>query len=104
MICYSNRVRGSNQFRFYRIFDHVSFESIYSTLRHSNQFILFYEGVKFEFIGYVFCDSGLFYYTVWLKWIAHFEVGIIFIHQYKSDLAHLSYLHSLVIGLYKYEG
>ena len=43
------------------------------------------------------------YCTVWLKCIAHFEVDILLLHHYKSDLAHLSDLYSLVIGMYKYE-
>ena len=41
--------------------------------------------------------------TVWLKWIAHFAVGILLPHHYESNLAHLSDLCSLVIGLYKSE-
>ena len=32
--------------------------------------------------------------TVWFKWIAHFEVDTVVLHQYKSDLAHLSNLYS----------
>ena len=43
------------------------------------------------------------HYTVWMKWIAHFAVGILLLHHYKRDLAHLSDLYSLVIGLYNYE-
>ena len=39
-------------------------------------------------------------YTVWLKWIAHFAVGILLLHNYKSDLVHISDLYSLVIGIY----
>ena len=41
--------------------------------------------------------------TVWLKWIAHLAVGILLLHHYVSDLAHLSDLYSSVIGLYKSE-
>ena len=41
--------------------------------------------------------------TVWLIWIAHFSVGILLLHHYGSDLAHLSYLYSLFILLYKSE-
>ena len=41
--------------------------------------------------------------TVWLQWIAHFAVGILLLHHYKSDLANISDLYSLVIGMYKYE-
>ena len=41
--------------------------------------------------------------TVWLKWIAHFAVGVHLLHQYKSSLAHLSDFNSLVIGLLKYK-
>ena len=41
--------------------------------------------------------------TVWLKWIAHFAIRILLLHHYKSDLAHLSDLYFLVIGLYKSE-
>ena len=37
--------------------------------------------------------------TVRMKWIAHFAVDILLLHQYKSNLAHLSDLDSLVIGL-----
>ena len=43
------------------------------------------------------------FYTVRMKWIAHFAVDILLLHHYKSNLAHLSYLYSLVIGLYKSE-
>ena len=39
--------------------------------------------------------------TAWLNRIAHLAVGILLLHHYKSDFAHLSYLYSLVIGLYK---
>ena len=42
-------------------------------------------------------------YTAWLNRIAHFAVGILLLHHYKSDLAHLPYLYSLVIGMYKFE-
>ena len=41
--------------------------------------------------------------TAWLNRIAHFAVDILPLHNYKSDLAHLSDLYSLVIELYKYE-
>ena len=41
--------------------------------------------------------------TVRLNRIAHFAVDILLLHQYNSDLSHLSYLYSLVIGMYKYE-
>ena len=41
--------------------------------------------------------------TVWLKWRAHFAVYILLLHHYRSNLANLSDLYSLVIGLYKYE-
>ena len=41
--------------------------------------------------------------TVLLISIAHFSVHILPLHHYKSDLAHLSDLYSLVIGLYKYK-
>ena len=41
--------------------------------------------------------------TVRMKWIAHFAVDILLLHHYKSDLAHLSYLDSLVIRISKYE-
>ena len=40
-------------------------------------------------------------YTVRMIEIAHFSVRILLLHHYKSDLAHLSDLYSLVIGLYK---
>ena len=39
--------------------------------------------------------------TVWMIWTAHFAVGILLLHHYRSDLAHLSYLYNLVIGMYK---
>ena len=39
--------------------------------------------------------------TAWLNRIAHFAVGILLLNHYGSDLAHISYLYSLVIGLYK---
>ena len=42
-------------------------------------------------------------YTVWLIEIAHFSVHIQLLHHYKSDLAHISDLYSLVIVLYKSE-
>ena len=41
--------------------------------------------------------------TIRLNRIAHFVVGILLLHHYKSDLAHLSDLYSLVVGMYKYE-
>ena len=41
--------------------------------------------------------------TVWLIRIAHFSVGILLLHHYKSDLAHLSDFDSLVIGMSKSE-
>ena len=41
--------------------------------------------------------------TVRLIWIAHFVVDILLLHHYKRDLAHLSDLYSLVIGMYKSE-
>ena len=41
--------------------------------------------------------------TVWLKWIAHFAVGILLVHHYKRNLSHLPDFYSLVIGMYKYE-
>ena len=41
--------------------------------------------------------------TVWLKWIAHFAVGILLLHHYKSGLAYLSDFYSLVIVMYKSE-
>ena len=30
--------------------------------------------------------------TAWLNMIAHFAVGILLLHHYESNLAHLSYL------------
>ena len=48
-------------------------------------------------------DFTLLHSTVWLKWIAHFAVGIILLRQYMSNLTHLSDLYMLVIGLYKSE-
>ena len=41
--------------------------------------------------------------TVRMISTARFSVGILLLHHYKSDLAHLSDLCSLVIGLYKSE-
>ena len=41
--------------------------------------------------------------TVWMISIAHFAVGILLLHHYKRDLAHLSYFESLVSGLSKFE-
>ena len=41
--------------------------------------------------------------TVRMTSTAHFAVGILLLHHYKSYLAHLSDLYNLVIGLYKYE-
>ena len=48
-------------------------------------------------------DFTLLHSTVWLKWKAHFAVGIILLRQYMSNLTHLSDLYMLVIGLYKSE-
>ena len=42
-------------------------------------------------------------YTVLLISIARFSVHILLLHHYKSGLAHLSVLYSLVIGLYNPE-
>ena len=42
-------------------------------------------------------------HTVLLISTAHFAVGILLLHNYRSNLAHLSDLYSLVIGLYKSE-
>ena len=41
--------------------------------------------------------------TVWMISTAHFSVHILLLHHYKSNLAHLSYLYILVLGLYKSE-
>ena len=41
--------------------------------------------------------------TISMKWIAHFVVGILLLHHYRSNLAYLSDLYSLVIGMYKYQ-
>ena len=41
--------------------------------------------------------------TVRMISIAHFSVHILLLHHYQSDLAHLSDLYSIVIGLYKSE-
>ena len=41
--------------------------------------------------------------TVWMISIAHFAVGILLLHHYRSNLAHLSDFDSLVIGLSKSE-
>ena len=38
-----------------------------------------------------------------MKWIAHFEVDILLLNHYKSDLAHLLDFDSLVIELSKSE-
>ena len=43
------------------------------------------------------------YHTVGMKLIAHFAVGILLLHHYDSNLAHLSDAESLVIGLSKSE-
>ena len=34
---------------------------------------------------------------------SRFSVHILILHHYKNDLSHLSYLYSLVIGMYKSE-
>ena len=39
--------------------------------------------------------------TVWMISTARFSVHILLLHHYASDLAHLSDLYSLVIGMYK---
>ena len=44
-----------------------------------------------------------FLYTIRLNRIAHFAVDILLLHHYDSDLAHLSDLYSLVVGVYNYE-
>ena len=41
--------------------------------------------------------------TLRMKWIAHFAVDILLLHHYESDVAHLSYLDSLVIEISKSE-
>ena len=41
--------------------------------------------------------------TAWLNRIAHFAVGILLLHHYRSDLARLSDFYSLVFGIYKSE-
>ena len=41
--------------------------------------------------------------TVWLNRIAHPSVGILILHHYTRDLAHLSDFYRLVIGMYKFE-
>ena len=57
---------------------------------------------SFTFFIIVICFPYI-YTTVRMKWIAHFAVGILLLHHYRSNLAHLSYFYSLVIGLYKSE-
>ena len=41
--------------------------------------------------------------TVWLNMIAHFAVVVLLLHQYRSNLASLSDIDVLVIGLSKSE-
>ena len=41
--------------------------------------------------------------TVWMNEMPRFYVGKLFLHHYKSDLAHLSDLYSTMTKLYKYE-
>ena len=41
--------------------------------------------------------------TVWMNEMPRFYVGKLILHHYRSDLAHLSYFDSLVIGLSKSE-
>ena len=43
----------------------------------------------------------IFKYIVRLIWIAHFASGILILHHYRSDLAHLSDFDTLVIGISK---
>ena len=58
---------------------------------------------KFKFSTLRSCQLRNILSTVWLNRIAHFSVHILLLHHYKRNLAHLSYLYSLVIVMYKYE-
>ena len=41
--------------------------------------------------------------AVWLKWISTLSVDMHILRHYESNLAHLSYFNSSVIGILKYE-
>ena len=55
------------------------------------------------FHSYCLVEVGISLYSIRLKWIDHFAVGILLLHHYKSDLADLSDLYILVVVMYKYE-
>ena len=49
------------------------------------------------------CTGENFVRTVRMIEMPRFSVAKLLLHQYRSDLAHISDLYSLVIGMYKYE-
>ena len=53
------------------------------------------------YILIIYLDENI--YTVMLIEMPRFSVAKLLLHHYKSDLAHISDLYSLVIGLYKSE-
>ena len=58
---------------------------------------------KFYSLEWYWCYFRIFCPTVRLKWIATLSVDMHLLHHYKSNLAHLSYFYSLVIGMQKSE-